>query len=1222
MRDRVAALFSSSRRNGRHVARWTTAVVLLTGVTGTAVVALTAAPASATPPAPTWATGQYFAAIQNQPFCDDVSISNAAALPLSSITVGATPSGVTNYKIQDVDLAAGTAQVCGTDTNTPVSSGTPPVLAPVATNAGGSATDNIPIGVYGSCTWTTGKGTTQLVDAKQDLYQTGTQSSFGAAIANGETLGSTSNYATCTDAMVAENGSGESGGAGDAWTVNTANPLPTPTDSNPSASQGDLASSNLFLASGGCYGAVNIFSAYSYSNFGSGTSLTTPSPWVNGGTCKYGSLGSNEAGGNTDSFATCPPTQADVNAGLVSCTIIASSGNDFNGSVNYSSDDLFYTGQPVPQQSTAALSTSVTAAGATVSVTGGSNWWGSSDGAPNSGPFGDDQNGAGSFYQVSAPNVYIGTTRASAVPVVNSTVTISPDTYACTGAESATVGPNPCTFTAGTPSGSFQVPSGLSPGTYNVYIDESNTTPLPGNGPNDTFQTSKGTSLGTAESSTPLVVGTAPGITSAASTTFTTGSAGSFTVTTSGSPAPALTETGTLPSGVTFTDNGDGTAGLAGTPATSAGGTYQFTITASNGVSPDAAQSFTLTVDGPPSITSGTSATFAEGHLGVFTVTASGVPTPALTETGSLPSGVAFTDNGDGTASLVGSPDAGTNGVYALSVTASNGISPDASQSFTLTVDAAPAITSGTSATFTEGEAGTFTVTSTGRPAAALTETGALPSGVTFTDNGDGTATLAGTPAAGSGRSYTIGITASNGVNPDATQTFTLKVDAALSITSAASATFTEGHAQSFAVTTSGSPKPSLSEVGTVPSGVTFTDDGNGTATLAGTPAAGSNGVYSLTVTASNGVGPDASQGFTLTVNAAPHVTSAASASLTVGQAGAFTVTTSGRPTAAVTETGALPGGVTFTDNGDGTATLGGTPAAGTTGSYALTIGAANGVSPQATQAFILSVDGPPTITSAATVTFSAGYAGSFTVTAKGPPAPALSETGSLPSGLTFTDNGDGTAALAGTPAAGSQGSYPLTLTADNGVSPDATQSFTLTVTTAPMFTSAATATFYLHAAGSFRPAATGSPAPTISELGTLPTGVTFAHGVLSGTPTVKGTYSVLFTATNGVSGQATQDFSLVVAGLTITTASSLPPATVGHTYTLQFHAAGGQVPLKWAKAGHLPKGLKLSKSGLLSGTVSTKVAPGTYSVTIKVQDSTRKGKQKVLATLRLTVAR
>ena len=88
----------------------------------------------------------------------------------------------------------------------------------------------------------------------------------------------------------------------------------------------------------------------------------------------------------------------------------------------------------------------------------------------------------------------------------------------------------------------------------------------------------------------------APDITSSDSTTCTYGTGGSFTVTTTGYPAPAITETDSLPGGVTFTDNGNGTATL-NVAATTAAGTYDLSITASNGVSPDATQSFTLTVN-------------------------------------------------------------------------------------------------------------------------------------------------------------------------------------------------------------------------------------------------------------------------------------------------------------------------------------------------------------------------------------------------------------------------------------------------------------------------------------------------------------------------------------------------------------------------------------------------------------------------------------------------
>ena len=83
-----------------------------------------------------------------------------------------------------------------------------------------------------------------------------------------------------------------------------------------------------------------------------------------------------------------------------------------------------------------------------------------------------------------------------------------------------------------------------------------------------------------------------------------------------------------------------------------------------------------------------------------------------------------LTDNGDGTATISGTPAAGTGGAYSITIRASNGVSPDASQSFTLTVDEAPSITSGASTTFTVGTTGSFAVTSSGYPAAALSESG------------------------------------------------------------------------------------------------------------------------------------------------------------------------------------------------------------------------------------------------------------------------------------------------------------------------------------------------------------------------------------------------------------------------------------------------------------------------------------------------------------------
>jgi hypothetical protein len=480
---------------------------------------------------------------------------------------------------------------------------------------------------------------------------------------------------------------------------------------------------------------------------------------------------------------------------------------------------------------------------------------------------------------------------------------------------------------------------------------------------------------------------------------------------------------------------------------------------------------------------------------------------------------------------------------------------------------------------------------------------------------------LAGTPAAGTDGTYDLTLTAANGVGSPATQSFVLTVSSAPAITSADNTAFIVGTSGSFTVTTGSSPTPAITESGSLPNGVTFADNGNGTATLAGTPAAGTGGSYDLTLTAANGVAPNATQSFVLSVDVPPSITSADSTTFTTGSAGTFTVTTGADfPTATtLAESGRLPNGVTFADNGNGTATLAGTPAAGAGGTYDLTLTAANGVAPEASQSFTLTVDEAPSITSADSTTFTTGSAGTFTVTtgADFPTATTLAQSGGLPNGVTFADNGNGTATLAGTPAAGTGGTYDLTLTAANGVAPEASQSFVLTVDQPAVITSADNATFSRGVAGSFTVEATGTPAPTIAEWGNLPAGVTYSAGVLSGTPTVTGTFEVTFTASNGVGAASTQNFTLTVLGLNITT-TSVPGAAPNTAYSYTLQAVGGTTPYKWkVTSGTLPKGIRLSSAGVLAGTVSSKKVPnpGSYPFTVTVTDHTKKVHETATAT-------
>ena len=89
---------------------------------------------------------------------------------------------------------------------------------------------------------------------------------------------------------------------------------------------------------------------------------------------------------------------------------------------------------------------------------------------------------------------------------------------------------------------------------------------------------------------------TAPSVKSHASSALYCGTPGKVWISASGYSTPALIETGTLPVGVFFADNGNGTATLWGTPASGSEGTYHLTVNASNGTSPPASQPYVLTV--------------------------------------------------------------------------------------------------------------------------------------------------------------------------------------------------------------------------------------------------------------------------------------------------------------------------------------------------------------------------------------------------------------------------------------------------------------------------------------------------------------------------------------------------------------------------------------------------------------------------------------------------
>ncbi len=163
---------------------------------------------------------------------------------------------------------------------------------------------------------------------------------------------------------------------------------------------------------------------------------------------------------------------------------------------------------------------------------------------------------------------------------------------------------------------------------------------------------------------------------------------------------------------------------------------------------------------------------------------------------------------------------------------------------------------------------------------------------------------------------------------------------------------------------------PDLTVQTTDPSGTTVSyspsadDTVSGSVPVTCSPTWGSKftlGVSTVTCTAKDGAGNTATKSFSVTVNKAPNLTSASSATYKIGTSSSFAITTDSSYPAKITlsENGALPSGITFTDNGNGTATLAGTAAAGTVGTYSLTLAASNGISPEASQTFTLTVVAP-----------------------------------------------------------------------------------------------------------------------------------------------------------------------------------------------------------------------------------------------------------------------
>jgi len=650
-------------------------------------------------------------------------------------------------------------------------------------------------------------------------------------------------------------------------------------------------------------------------------------------------------------------------------------------------------------------------------------------------------------------------------------------------------------------------------------------------------------------------------------------------------------------------------------------------ITSTEGGTGATSNTATLNVVGtPPTITSGNSATFTAGIANSFTVATSGTPTASLSFTGTLPTGVGFTDNGNGTATISGT--ATTAGNYPITITAQNGVPPNATQTFTLMVNAGALATitlSPANATITAGGNESYAAAGFDKFGNSI---GDVTGATTFTVTG-GTclsnscsSTLAGTQTVTGNDGGIIGSAMLN-VMPGAITHLALS-PATASITAGGSQSYTalgldmynNGAGDVTSLTTF-----TISSAGSC-SGASCTSNVAGTEMVTGTYTNGSQGAATLTVTAGSFThlqllvpGETAAPGtatgktgtpnveyvngpFNVTVNAVDQFFNVVSGvSDTVHFASNDTDPNTKLPsdTALVNGIGSfsvtletvsynpLKTTITASDVTNNSITSDTSPAIEVIVVYTASITPTMaGTGDATTYTLIVNNAQAPNTNNLESVQVSVPTADQSTVTGVSLVAsnggPALNWTQDmtkLPGTLRFSVNSDAEAVTPG-------GTITITFTATsnapvttvpvseqwitNGFSDAASNNGlplagpepTVQIGAAPKITSLNTATFTFGTPGtSFTVTTSGVPTPTVSESGSLAPGLTFTANsdgmaTISGTPTAAGSYPITITAHSGFGPDATQVLNIVVnkADSVSTVVSNAEPSVFGQSVT------------------------------------------------------------------------
>ena len=319
----------------------------------------------------------------------------------------------------------------------------------------------------------------------------------------------------------------------------------------------------------------------------------------------------------------------------------------------------------------------------------------------------------------------------------------------------------------------------------------------------------------------------------------------------------------------------------ATSPAHAVGSVY-VTVVNSGGTSPtSAADQFTyVTSTNAPLVTANPVSKTTDSGLATavtFTAAASGTPTPTVKWQVNTGSGFADLSNG-GVYSGVTSPTLTVTGAtlamngdqYRAVFT--NGTAPDApTNPATLTVNAAPGITPGALPNGTNNVSYSRTITAsggTGMVTLAVSNVEGVISGLTIPSTGTGSIAISGTPTATGIETFTV--TATDSVGGQATNTYTITVNPAVTLSpnTLPQGTVSAPYSQAIAASGgTGTVTLAVTNVQGAITGLTIPGSGTGSVSISGTPTTA--GVETFTLTATDSIGGWTSNAYLITISPA-----------------------------------------------------------------------------------------------------------------------------------------------------------------------------------------------------------------------------------------------------------------------------------------------------------------------------------------------------------------